>query len=96
VSELVAKYEAGSPAQALAEEFEVGISTVLRIVRSRGGTVRGHGVSDKTRDEACRLYEAGLSVQKVADQLELTQSTTLRTLTRAGVAMRKRKNMPHT
>jgi transposase len=75
VSELVAKYETGSPAQALADEFGVGISTVLRIVRSQGGAVRGHGVSDETRDEACRLYHSGLSVQKVADRLELTQST---------------------
>jgi hypothetical protein len=72
VRELVAKYEAGSPAQSLAVEFEVGISTVLRILRSQGGAVRGHGVSEEIRNEACRLYESGLSVQKVPDRLELT------------------------
>ncbi|MFB2556784.1 hypothetical protein [Herbiconiux liangxiaofengii] len=94
VSELVAKYEAGAPAQTLANEFNIGSSTVLRLVRTAGGRVRRHGVEDEVRDEARRLYESGLSVQKVADRLGLTQSTTLRTLTRAGVTMRMRKNLP--
>jgi DNA invertase Pin-like site-specific DNA recombinase len=94
VLELVAKYDAGSPAQALADEFEIGISTVLRLVRSQGGNVRGHGVSDEVRAEARRLYESGLSVQKVADRLELTKTVALRTIQKSGAVMRPQKNKP--
>lgn len=89
IADIVAAYEAGGSAQAVGQRCDVGVSTVLRLVRREGGTVRNQPMPRNVLIEGVRLYESGMSLQKVVDRLEVSKSSLLRGFKEYGVELRQ-------
>lgn len=90
---LVERCESGLPARLVAAEFDVALSTVLRLVRRRGGEVRTHGkVTAEIVNKAGQLYGEGLSVQRIATRLDVPKSSLLRAMKDSGMVLRPPKH----
>ena len=74
-SELIERYQAGEPANALARQFGVDRRTATRIIRRGGVEVRYRVEADV--ETARELYESGLSLSRVGDQLGVSARTVL-------------------
>jgi transposase len=90
-AELVVAYTSGKAATAVAADFEVGVSTVLRLVRRAGADVRKQAPSAEEIREAEHLYREGASLARITERLGIPKSTLRRTLIDAGVVMRAAK-----
>ena len=88
-AEVVARYCEGDTSTALAEEFGVARSTVLRLLREARVVVRRQPMAPEQVSEAARLYESGLSLSQVAKHLEVNQETMRLAILKAGVTLRE-------
>lgn len=87
-AEIVRKYSEGAATStALAEEFKVAKSTILRILRENSVVVRRQPLSGKQVTEAKRLYKSGLSLSEVAEQMSINQETMRVAIINAGVEL---------
>ncbi|WP_435527177.1 helix-turn-helix domain-containing protein [Microbacterium aurantiacum] len=84
----VTRYSNGETSTALAEEYGVAKSTILRILREARVVVRRQPMTPEQVSEAAQLHEAGLSLSQVAKWLEVNQET-MRTVLKAGVVLRE-------
>jgi len=89
-AQLVADYQAGVSTTELTRRYDLGKSSVLRLLHDGGVAMRKQPLSEIQIVEAVRLYEAGMSTSRIAAMLGLNQSTVWRTLTARGVVMRSR------
>lgn len=88
-SEVVRKYSDDSASStALAEEFKVAKSTILRILRGNNVVVRRQPLTGKQVAQAKRLYKSGLSLSEVAEQMSINQETMRVAIIAAGVRLR--------
>ncbi|WP_454116475.1 helix-turn-helix domain-containing protein [Microbacterium aurum] len=87
-SEVVRRYSSGETSTALAEDFKVAKSTILRILRENSVVVRRQPLTGKQVSMAKRLYESGLSLSEVADQMFVNQETMRGAIVNAGVELR--------
>lgn len=69
------RYAAGETSTALAAEYGVAKSTILRLLRESRVVVRRQPMTPEQVSEAARLYESGLSLSQVAAQLSVNQET---------------------
>lgn len=87
-AEVIRLYSSGATSTALAEDFKVAKSTILRILRKNCVVVRRQPMSSKQVKEAKRLYESGLSLSEVAEQMKVNQETMRVAIIKAGVELR--------
>lgn len=85
---VVARYKDGATSTALAADFGVAKSTILRILRDARTVVRRQSLTLHQVTEAARLYESGLSLSKVAKHLDVNQETMRVAIIAAGVTLR--------
>jgi transposase-like protein len=88
--QLVVDYQAGVSTTDLTRRYNLGKSSVLRLLHDAGVAMRNRPLSEAQIAQAIRLYEAGMSTSRIASGLALNQSTVWRTLKARGVAMRPR------
>jgi hypothetical protein len=89
-AEIVARYEAGETAQALADEFGVARSALLSMLRSRSVVVRRGALTDKQIEELGRAYSSGATIASLEADTGIPHGTIQRGLKMAGVEMRPR------
>lgn len=87
-AEVVRRYSSGETSTALAEDFGVAKSTILRILRENSVVVRRQSLTGKRVTMAKRLYESGLSLSEAADQMFVNQETMRVAIIGAGVELR--------
>lgn len=85
---VVTRYSNGATSTALAEEYGVAKSTILRILREARVVVRRQPMTPEQVNEAAQLYEAGLSLSQVAKRLDVNQETMRTAILKAGVQIR--------
>lgn len=85
---MVARYSNGETSTALAQEYGVAKSTILRILREAHVVVRRQPMTTEQVNEAAQLYEAGLSLSQVAKSLDVNQETMRTAILKAGVQIR--------
>ncbi|WP_298875341.1 helix-turn-helix domain-containing protein [uncultured Microbacterium sp.] len=99
--EVVRRYSDGSATStALAEEFKVAKSTILRILRENNVVVRRQPLTGTQVTQAKRLYKSGLSLSEVAAQMSVNQETMRVAIIAAGVKLRpptggRKQKSPH-
>ncbi|WP_082013805.1 helix-turn-helix domain-containing protein [Microbacterium hominis] len=86
---VVTRYRNGETSTALAEEYGVAKSTILRILRDKNVMVRRQPLTPEQVSEAAHFYEDGLSLSQVATQLGVNQETMRVAIIKAGVALRE-------
>lgn len=86
---VAARYSNGETSTALAQEYGVAKSTILRILREARVVVRRQPLTSEQVSEAAQLYEAGLSLSQVAKRLDLNQETMRTAILKAGVVLRE-------
>lgn len=82
------RYSNGETSTALAEDFKVAKSTILRILRENSVVARRQPLTGKQVTLAKRLYESGLSLSQVAEQMFVNQETMRVAIIKAGVKLR--------
>lgn len=90
LDEIVRRYQAGEHSTALMAEYKVGKSTMLRLLRSSGVSMRRQGLTLEQQRLAPTLYESGLSIQRVADRIGASSTTVQNWLLASGVRLRAR------
>jgi DNA invertase Pin-like site-specific DNA recombinase len=88
MDEIVRRYNAGEGSPAIARDYGIAPSALIRALRVRGVRIREQVLSEDVVARAAQLYESGLPVQRVADKLHVAKSTLLRAMKKAGVQMR--------
>ena len=66
---IVTRYEAGETTTALAREYAISDSSILRLFSQRGGQTRVRGLTPEKEREALRLRAQGLTIRNVAKQV---------------------------
>jgi transposase-like protein len=72
----------------MAATYGISKTSVQRLLKEHGVTLRHQGLSPDQLRHAAHLYQAGKSVAQVARALSLSPSSVYDALTRAGTAMR--------
>lgn len=85
---VVARYKDGATSTALAADFGVAKSTILRILRDARIVVRRQSLTLDQVTEAARLYESGLSLSQVARHLDVNQETMRVAIIATGITLR--------
>lgn len=88
IEDIVQRYEAGESARALAEEYGVAASALIRLLRENNVVVRRRKVRDKEARAMARDYEAGATMVELEDKYRLSHSAVYRALHRIGVETR--------
>lgn len=86
---MVTRYSSGVTSTALAEDYGVAKSTILRILREARVVVRRQPLTHDQVGEAARLYESGLSLSQVAKRLDVNQETMRTAILKVGVVLRE-------
>lgn len=86
---VVTRYSSGVTSTALAEDYGVAKSTILRILREARVVVRRQPLTHDQVGEAARLYESGLSLSQVAKRLDVNQETMRTAILTVGVVLRE-------
>lgn len=85
---VVPRRKDGVTSTALAADFGVAKSTILRILRDARIVVRRQSVTPDQVSDAARLYESGLSLSQVAKRLNVNQETMRVAIIATGVTLR--------
>jgi hypothetical protein len=88
LAEVVARYEAGETANALAQLFDVHRTTIVRHVEAAGALTRYRILSERDVAEGRRLYEQGWSLARLGQHFGVATRTVLNAFQRAGVPTR--------
>lgn len=91
---VVAAYESGTPTTRLTEAYGLGKGSVLKILSSRGVTMRRRGLQPEHLAKAIWLYESGSSIATIAAQFNVSGKNVHTRLREAGVAMRDTHGQP--
>ncbi|MCI9857240.1 hypothetical protein MIBA_03305 [Microbacterium proteolyticum] len=82
------RYASGETSTALAEDFRVAKSTILRILRENSVVVRRQPLTTEQMKQAVMLYESGRSLSQVAKEMSVNQETMRVAIIKAGVELR--------
>jgi len=72
---IVARYKAGETTTALAREYAISHSSILRLFSQRGVQTRARGLTPEKEREALRLRSEGLIIRDVAKQVGCSYDT---------------------
>lgn len=72
---IVARYEAGETTTALAREYAISHSSILRLFKQRGVQTRVRGLTPENEREVLRLRSEGLIIRDVAKQVGCSYDT---------------------
>jgi hypothetical protein len=84
-AELVTAYLAGSTAQAMALEYQVSKTAVLKLLHRAGAQVRRPRVSQDETDKIIALFKQGLTQAEIARQMNRDPGGIWHVLQRAGL-----------
>lgn len=90
LQQLLGDYQAGVSANQLAVRYQLGRSSIRRLLRESGVPRRYQAMTEDEIDQAVDLYESGLTISRAAIQLGRPQSTVQTALSRRDVDMRNR------
>lgn len=90
IDELAQAYLDGSSTAELQRRYELGQSSVLRLLASRGVEMRGQGLNVSDISVAARLYRSGATLAQLGEQFGVAPNTVRRALVASGVTMRAR------
>jgi hypothetical protein len=85
IERLVAEYRAGSTAADLGHRYGIAKTTVLRLIRRAGETVRHPRLSPAETARLVELYKSGLPQKDIPERLGRSQSAVWHCLRRAGL-----------
>ena len=88
MEDVVQRYEAGESARALATEFGVAPSALIRLLRERNVVVRRQTITPDQEETMARDYEFGMTVAELKEKHGISHGAVLRALHRLGVEMR--------
>ena len=80
---IVARYEAGETTTALAREYAISHSSILRLFSQRGIQTRVRGLTPEKEREVLRLRAQGLIIRDIAKQVGCSYDVTRRFLLQA-------------
>ena len=86
--QLVERYQSGVTVYELAEAFCCNRTTVSKVLKRLGVTLRMKPLTTEQIDEAVTLYEQGLSLARVGEQIGASARTIQLRLRERGIAMR--------
>lgn len=72
---IVARYEAGETTTALAREYAISHSSILRLFSQRGVQTRARGLTPEKEREVLRLRAQGLIIRDVAKRVGCSYDT---------------------
>lgn len=72
---IVARYGAGETTTALAREYAISHSSILRLLKQRGVKTRARGLTPEKEREILRLREQGLIIREVAKRVGCSYDT---------------------
>lgn len=73
---IVARYEAGEPTTALAIEYGIAKSSLLRILNARGISMRYQSLTDDQAQRMMWLRRQGMSIRDIAAKVGCSYGTT--------------------
>lgn len=82
------RYASGETSTALASDFKVAKSNVLRVLRENSVVVRRQPLTANQVTQAKRLCRSGLSLSEVAEQMSVNQETMRVAIVKAGATVR--------
>ena len=88
IRDVVRRYEGRESARALAAEYDVATSALIRLLRERNIVVRRQTITPKQAELMAREYEAGKTMAELEKQHGISHRAVLRALHRSGVEMR--------
>lgn len=93
VQQLIFRYQSGSSALQIAQEFGINRETALEYLKRAGISRRPHvrKLTVEHVEQAGQLYATGLSLKKVAEQFDVNESTIRNEFTRAEIQVRPRR-----
>ncbi|GAB3275644.1 hypothetical protein GCM10027449_14590 [Sinomonas notoginsengisoli] len=75
LDKLVARYEAGEPTTALAAEYGIAKSSLLRLLESRGVAMRQQRLTPKQKQRILRLRKQGMAIRIIAAKVGCSYGT---------------------
>jgi hypothetical protein len=90
VQQLIDDYRSGHTTIQLMDHYNLGKSSVLKLLRAHNVTLRRQPVTDSLIQIAITLYESGKPLAAIEEQLEAPRESIRRALIDAGVTMRPR------
>ncbi|QXQ12815.1 helix-turn-helix domain-containing protein [Skermania piniformis] len=88
VSEIVARYNAGTRSTQLVTETGLAKETILKLLHTNGATIRRRGLSVADIAEAATLYRDGRSLEWIGKHFGVSHTTVRAALKKHGVKMR--------
>ncbi|REE94739.1 helix-turn-helix domain-containing protein [Thermomonospora umbrina] len=89
--EVVAAYEAGASVYELGRRFHVHRTTISKILKRHGVSMRMTGMTPEQINEAVRLYQDGWSLARIGERMGVGDMTVRSRLLERGVRMRPRR-----
>lgn len=94
VDEIVRRYQRGESATALASEYTIAPSALLRLFRERHVVVRSNRLTSEQDATLAREYEAGATMAELEEKYALSHGAVYRALRRVGVQTRASGRRP--
>ena len=88
IRHLVEDYESGVPTTELTKNYDLGKSTVLKLLRESGTSMRRAGIPPATAELAADLYLQGRSLKSIARELAAPRSSLRIAIVQLGVPLR--------
>ncbi|WP_138442989.1 helix-turn-helix domain-containing protein [Sinomonas susongensis] len=76
LDQIVARYEAGEPTTALAAEFGVAKSSLLRLLEVRGIAMRNQRLTSDQKQQILQLRKQGTAIRAIAARVGCSYGTT--------------------
>jgi transposase-like protein len=88
IAEIISRYGAGQSTPALARDYGIAKSALLRLLHSEGVPIRKQAITPADTARAVQLYESGLSITEIVEQVGYSYNTVRKSLHESGAVMR--------
>jgi hypothetical protein len=90
IAELVQAYQDGASTPQLRQRYELGQSSVIKLLHEHGVAMRNQGLVDDDLAVAAKLYRGGEALAQLGQRFEVSPNAVRRALVSVGVVMRAR------
>jgi transposase-like protein len=90
IAELVQAYQDGASTPQLRQRYELGQSSVIKLLHEHGVVMRNQGLADEDLSIAAELYRGGETLAELGQRFGVSPNAVRRALVSAGVVMRAR------